>query len=142
VDNATPEECSVHSGFNCPKIDATKEHFVTYNVFFANEPPDAAVGSSQETILAAEPHDYKYIPQVWLHADYNSDYNGNTAEQFGPGEAFIKSGAVGDEAYVGVRADRDNYYVYIRKVRNLNTISVVGMRLTLRVYVFADTAYE
>lgn len=142
VADATPEQCAIHTKYNSPKIDATKDHFVNLRVFFANEPPDAGVGSTQETILYTTTHGYNYTPQIWLHCEYTSNYNGSTNSQFGPGEAFIRSGLVGDAAYVGVRAVGRYYYVYIRKHRATNTTPVLGMSLNLRLYIFAETAYS
>lgn len=142
VDNATPEQCAVHTKFNSPKIDATKDHFVTFRVFFATEPPDASIGSTLETILHRLPHELKYTPQLWLHCDYTSRYGSTSTQQFGPGEAYLRSTGLGDDAFVGVRADQENCYVYIRKNRTTNVVDVLGMTVTLRVYVFAETAFQ
>lgn len=142
VKTATPEQCAVHSGFSAPKIDATKEHFTTFQVFFVNEPPDPAIGSTLETILHATPHKYDYQPQTWLHADYISNYGGTTTQQFGPGEALIATPSIGNSAYVGIRVDRNNYYVYIRKESASAGIPVIGMSINLRLYIFADTAFS
>lgn len=142
VDKATPEQCAIHTKYNSPKIDATKEHFVTFRVFFATEPPDASVGSSLETILHPLPHTFDYVPQLWLHCDYTSRYGSTSTPQFGPGEAYLRSTGLGDDAYIGVRADRDNCYVYIRKHRATSVVDVLGMTVNLRLYIFAETAYE
>lgn len=146
VKTATPEQCAVHSSFNSPKIDATKDHFVTIPIIFIHEPPqDLTPNAVTETILRPIEHGYNYIPQLWLHADYTSRYGVTTKQEFGPGEALLATPSVGNEAYVGIRADRTNYYVYIRKVTSLlfpAAVNVVGMTITLRLYVFADVAFE
>lgn len=142
VKAATPEQCAIHSGYNAPKIDALRENFLNIPIFFINEPPNPGLGSTLETILQRYPHGYNYQPQLWLHADYTSRYGPTSTQQFGPGEAFLASPSVNNAAYVGARADRTNYYVYIRKESATAPVSVQGMSITLRLYIFADLAFE
>jgi hypothetical protein len=146
VKTATPEQCAIHSAYNCPKVDATKDHFLTIPVTFLSEPPqDLTAGVTTTTILHSFPHEYNYQPQLWLHADYTSNHNGTLRAEFGPGEAWLATPSVGNDAYVGVKADRTNVYVYIRKVSSLlvpAAVNVLSKSLTLRLYILADTAFE
>lgn len=143
VTTATPEQCAIHSVFNSPKIDATKENFLTFNIFFQTEPPHTA-GTFVETILYKKEHGYNYTPQLWVHNDYTTNFGTGDTKRFGPGEAIIAiGGSVDDAAYVGARVDQYFLYVYIRKeVSALGSDpSVVGKSTILRTYVFADTAF-
>jgi hypothetical protein len=146
VTTATPEQCAVHSDYNCPKIDATKNHFLTVPIFFIHEPPqDLTPNATTETILQVVPHEYKYIPQLWLHSDYTSLHGATSRAEFGPGEAWLATPSIGNDAYVGARADHTNVYIYIRKTTSVlvpAAVNVVSMSLTLRLYILADTAFE
>lgn len=138
---ATPEQCALHSKFNSPKIDTTKDHFLTFLVLFNNDPPDPSAGSTLETTLHTMPHGYDYVPQTWLHVDYDQDLGGSVTPQFGPGEAFLASEFVGTEAFVGAKADAANLYVYVRKFDAFGSGNdLTGMSCTIRVYIFAETA--
>lgn len=144
AEDATPEQCAVHSGFNMPKVDATKEHFVIFPIFFARETPDPGAGTSNETTIFIFQHSYSYIPQVWLHVDYVQSQGGVLTSQFGPGEAYLGSVTALDATYLRVKVERNYCKFVVAKTASGfgDVLHVQGMRLQARLYVFADTAFE
>jgi len=138
---ATPEECAVHSDYPAPKIDSALKHFVNINLVFNSEPPGPTLGSSTlTTILYQAPHDYNYVPQLWLHVEYLLN-QGTTSLTFGPGTAYLGSLTGGDSTFLQVYADTTNYYVAI--IKNSGTLptdvlSVAGTNPNIRLYIMSD----
>jgi hypothetical protein len=74
VDDATPEQCAVHSGFDYPKIE---ENFAKYEV--VTLPSSIPVGT---TTIKSISHNYGYIPNAMVFISvlepdpmlYNTDF--------------------------------------------------------------------
>lgn len=145
VRKATPEQCAIHSDYSAPKIDSALKHFININLDFINEPP--ASGSpftSLTTVLYQAPHEYNYVPQLWLHVEYTLLFGG--AEQtFGPGTAFLGGETVNDATYLKAYADTKNYYLAIEKITGSsasNVLDVAGTSLNARLYIMTEGVFD
>lgn len=142
VKTASPEQCAVHSDYPAPKIDSALKHFINIQLDFNNEPPNPGVaGDTKTTILYQAPHDYTYVPELWVHVEYTLVFS-TTTQTFGPGDAFLGAVTAFDSTYLRVYADEKNYYIAIEKTSsfldNTQVLAVAGTSCNVRIYILAD----
>lgn len=147
VHEATPEQCSLHSGFNSPKIDSTKDSFLNVNITFDNEPPDPVpIGSlivSLRTDIYTISHPYRYTPMIWLHSDYATDFDTTIIDRYGPGIILLYYRGANATATLDAEADDKNITIYVTKSwRGIgDPPTLEGRRVQTRLYIFADQAF-
>lgn len=129
--DASPEECSVHSGYACPKIDlnADPAHYGSLVYTFVSNP---AIGTT--TNLLTIPHKYKYPPANIVHWKYN----------FGSGDKYgtlrLDLDAVGTIYFVGY-ADSTNFVIdFVKDPSCPADIDVSGKGIVLRYQIWAEEA--
>lgn len=146
VNDASPEHCAVDTRFNMPKIDVEKGNFVSFNVEFANEPPDpSSPGGVTETIIFPREHGYTYVPQCWVEVDYTATFGLSSFLAYGPGRALLGEATAFDATYFGVRCDSKYMYLYVRKESSAldnSILHIAGTSLRCRVYVFAEDGVD
>lgn len=142
VKEATPEQCAVDSFYNTPKIDSTKNSFVNLEINFISEPPASGTPlTSVETIICTFPHEYTYQPKIWLHCDWIKNLAGIQTSSFGPGAAFLGGNSGVSPVILGVKADSNNYWIYVNKTTGTDAsdvLAIAGTTVKARLYIFAE----
>lgn len=143
VRKATPEQCSIHSEYNSPKIDSTKDHFLNVNITFDNEPPTPASGTTNTLTLFELEHGYKYVPEVWFHVDATPNFGGTVDERYGPGATILSFQGAASIATLRASVDKDVVRIYLEKswTSPASPPNVAGQRVETRLYIFADQAF-
>lgn len=134
VSTATPEQCSVHSGYTSPKIDTSQgdaldntnpQHYGTVTVTFVNSPP-----SGTDTVLFTIPHNYGYIPSFLGNATFID----GAVESGGLMPLYV----TGSTLWFYMKADASNVYVMTYYDNAYGSLS--GTALYVSYMVFAEEA--
>lgn len=134
VKTATPEQCSTHSSYSCPKIDmkADPKHFGTINIYFANDPA-LYEDPANPLVLYSIPHNLPYTPMsltVWKYT-----FPGDTVISTGTQGVFLNSS--NDQLDFGTTST--DYRITLLRY-SVPPSSVQGYSISLRYYIFAEEA--
>lgn len=144
---ATTSQQLLTSKYPLMKLDRTnKVSFQNLRIFFANEPPAPAVGTTTvtTTLITFFPHGYKYVPKIWSFCRAV----GVTGQFQGSITYFLDRGLIGGNgtaanapnSYAYVEVDATNVYVYVTKFTGTvgPPIFLAGATLNFRIYVQVD----
>lgn len=134
VKTATPEQCSIHSGYNTMKIklDVNNPQFGNILVTFVDNP---AAGTYPIYIIN---HNYGYIPAYYLFFNTQLSYKVLSVET---GNFF--SWDAGESLYFQAVVDTEKIVfscvVTPTFVANVATFPIINQFFAFRFYVFAET---
>lgn len=89
--------------------------YVTFNLFFIDEPPTPSVGNHNTTLVYSYPHNYSYPPQFWALGYITIPPISGTYQQYFMGTGLLNGQDVGDYAYLRVSVDSQNVNIYVDK---------------------------
>lgn len=145
VFEATGDDLLLDMDSPLAKLDSSKDtSFRNILITFANDPPnpDGISDFNQETEIYKFKHGYDYIPSTWILYQNLTPASSGVSIEYAMYGGVIYSPDAGAAAYFFFTVDETYIRLIVRKTYisgfGSGVASIVGFRLRIRVYVFAE----